>query len=131
MEEIAVTSKKKAEAVDITEEIEKVVEKNKWREGILFIYLPHCTAALFINEFEPNIKEDYEKYFTELEKTDWKHNEIDDNAAAHIGNAVMGEQKFVFVQGGKLILGTWQRIILMELDGPRRRRILLKFVSVN
>jgi secondary thiamine-phosphate synthase enzyme len=129
MREFNISSSKQIQAIDITGEVEAVVKREKWRDGILFVYLPHCTAALVINEFEPNIAADYEKYFAQLRKEKWKHDEIDDNAAAHLASAVTGSELFLFVKNGALILGTWQRIILIELDGPRERSVLLKFAK--
>ncbi len=129
MKELRIASSKQIQAIDVTSEVEAALKKEKWRDGILFAYLPHCTAALLVNEFEPNIAADYEKHFAALRKEKWKHDSIDDNAAAHVGSAVTGSERFFFVKNGELVLGTWQRIILMELDGPRERGILLKFVK--
>jgi secondary thiamine-phosphate synthase enzyme len=129
MKEFRVSSQKQVQAIDVTDEVEAIIKKEKWRDGVLFVFVPHCTAALVVNEFEPHIAADYEKYFAELRKGKWEHDLIDDNAAAHLGNAVTGVDKFFFVQSGEIALGTWQRIMLMELDGPRERRILLEFVK--
>jgi secondary thiamine-phosphate synthase enzyme len=129
MKEFPVSSSKQIQAIDVTSEVERVVKNEKWKDGVLFVFVPHCTAALIVNEFEPNIAADYEKYFGESRKQRWRHDEIDDNAAAHLASALAGSEKFFFVKNGTLVLGTWQRLILMELDGPRERGILLKFVK--
>ncbi|MFH0973500.1 MAG: secondary thiamine-phosphate synthase enzyme YjbQ, partial [Candidatus Micrarchaeota archaeon] len=118
-------------AIDVTDGIERIVAREKWRDGVLFVFVPHCTAALIVNEFEPRICRDYEKYFAELRKQKWEHDSIDDNAAAHIGSAAAGSECFFLVKNGEILLGTWQRIILMELDGPRDRRMLLEFVKTS
>lgn len=131
MQEFVVRSHKKVEAINVTREVEQAIACEKIRDGIVFVFVPHCTSALVVNEFEPKIASDYEKLFAMLEGRDWKHNQIDDNAAAHLASAVCGTQKFFFVRGGKLVLGTWQRIILMELDGPRERRVLLEFIKLR
>ncbi len=128
MKEIAVRTTKRIEALDVTaavQEIAKGVQK-----GVLFLFVPHCTAALLVNEFDPNLENDYEKLFSLLEKENWRHDEIDDNAAAHLASAVAGTEKFFFIEKGRIVLGTWQRIILMELDGPRERKILCEVISL-
>ncbi|MEM0475186.1 MAG: secondary thiamine-phosphate synthase enzyme YjbQ [Candidatus Norongarragalinales archaeon] len=129
VKEFKVSSSKQIQAIDVTSEVEAIVRREKWRDGVLFVFVPHCTAALIVNEFEPNIAADYEKYFSELRKQCWSHDEIDDNAAAHLGSAIAGSERFFFVKNGELVLGTWQRVILMELDGPRDRCVLLEFVE--
>lgn len=131
MKEFRVSSSKQIQAIDVTSEVEAVVRREKWRDGVLFAFVPHCTAALIVNEFEPHIARDYEKYFAALRKERWEHDSIDDNAAAHLGSALAGSEKFFFVKNGEIVLGTWQRIILMELDGPRDRRVLLEFVKTG
>jgi secondary thiamine-phosphate synthase enzyme len=127
MKEFRVSSQKQVQAIDVTDEVEAIIKKEKWRDGVLFVFVPHCTAALIVNEFEPHIAADYEKYFAELRKQRWEHDSIDDNAAAHLGSAIAGSEKFFFVKNGELVLGTWQRVILVELDGPRDRRVLVEF----
>lgn len=126
MKSFEVQSKKRVEAIDITPQVNKAIKEDGIEQGVAFVYVPHCTACLIVNEFEPNIKEDYEKLFSELEKRDWKHNIIDDNAAAHLGSALAGTSRFFFVERGSLVLGTWQRVILVELDGPRKRSVFLR-----
>jgi len=125
---VEVISRKKVEAIDFTQKIIEAVEKEEVEEGVLFLFVPHCTCCLLTNEFEPNIAQDYEKFFAMLQERKWKHNEIDDNAAAHLASAVAGESKFFFIEKGELLLGTWQRIILMEFDGPRKRRVYWKII---
>jgi secondary thiamine-phosphate synthase enzyme len=127
--ELEIASRKKFEAIDITGLVEKEVAESKISDGLVFVFLPHCTCALVVNEFEPNIVEDYEKMFSSLGSRDWRHDKIDDNAAAHLFSAVAGCEKFFLVRQGSLVLGTWQKIILLELDGPRRRKIMLSFVE--
>ena len=116
------------EALDITRQVLDAVRKHKWDNGVLFVFCPHTTCALFTNEFEEFIKRDFEKFFSELETRDWKHNEVDGNAVAHLRNAAMGGQQFYFVEGGRLVLGAWQHVILLEGDGPRQRDVWLKFL---
>ena len=125
MKEFSVESKKQIEAIDVTSRVEALLDK---KDGVAVVFVPHATCALFVNEFEPNIKSDYEKLFGLLKKEAWKHDEIDDNAAAHLASALVGASVVVPVEGGRLALGQWQRIILIELDGSRKRMVCVSFL---
>ena len=120
--EFFVETKKRIEVVDITDEVVKGIEKGE----ACLVYVPHATAALIVNEFEPNIKADYEKFFSKIAKGEWKHNKIDNNAEAHLLSALISPSVTVPIKDDKLELGTWQRIMLVELDGPKKRRIIVK-----
>ena len=122
METFTVRTSNPREIVDITDEVSRRV--SKVREGICLVYVPHATAGLIINEYEPNIAEDYVGFFEKLvPKARWKHNIIDDNAEAHLKSGLVGPSATVPVSDGRLVLGTWQRLLLCEFDGPRDRRI--------
>jgi len=122
--EFFVETRKRVEVIDITEEVEKRVGQG----NACLIFVPHATAAVIINEYEPNIKSDYEKFFSRLAKGEWMHNSIDDNAEAHLLSALISPSLTVPTENGKLHLGTWQRIMLVELDGPRKRRVIVKMI---
>lgn len=120
--EFFVETRKAIEVIDITGEVEKLAG----RGSACLIYVPHATAALIINEFEPNIKADYEEFFSKIARGDWKHNSIDNNAEAHLLSALISPSVTAPLGNGRLQLGTWQRIMLVELDGPRKRKIIVK-----
>ncbi|MEM2908666.1 MAG: secondary thiamine-phosphate synthase enzyme YjbQ [Candidatus Bilamarchaeaceae archaeon] len=122
--EFYVETKKRIEIIDITSKVEERIGSG----DAVVVFVPHATAALIINEFEPNIKADYENFFSKIAKGEWKHNVIDDNAEAHILGALISPSIVVPAEGGKLSLGTWQRIMLVELDGPRKRRVIVKMI---
>lgn len=119
--EFFIETKKQVEIVDITSEVEKRTGDVK----ACVVYVPHATAALIVNEFEPNIKSDYEEFFSRIAKGNWKHNAIDNNAEAHLLSALISPSIVLPVKNGRLELGTWQSIMLVELDGPRKRRIFV------
>ncbi len=124
MESFSVRTSGTRQVVDITDEVSKRVSKVK--EGICLVYVPHATAGLIINEYEPNIAADYVGFFEKLvPKGNWQHNVIDDNAEAHLKSGLVGPSATVPVADGKLVLGTWQRILLCDFDGPRDRRIVV------
>jgi len=128
--EFSIRTSKSRDLVDITGEVEKAVSKAGIKDGICLVHVPHATAGIIVNEFEPNIKCDYEAMFERLfPPSDYRHNMIDDNAQAHLKSAFVGPGVSLPVGGGRLELGTWQRLILCEFDGPRERRVIVKVVG--
>ncbi len=119
--EFQISTGKSVEVIDITPEVEKRVKDGK----ACLVFTPHATAAIVLNEFEPNIKSDYEEFFSRIAKGNWRHNAIDNNAEAHLLSALISPSIVIPVKNGKLVLGTWQSIMLVELDGPRTRRVVV------
>lgn len=124
--EISVETKKKNELIDITPEIEKNLEKVD--EGILQVFVPHTTAAVTINEnADPDVKRDILKKLGEIvpENDDYLHAE--GNSDGHIKSTIVGVSETLIVKNSKVLLGTWQSIFFCEFDGPRKRKIILKY----
>ncbi len=128
---IKVSTKSTFEIVDITGQVETWIETNKLKNGILLAYTPHTTAALALNENEKGLKEDIISFLKELTKPEgnWKHNLIDVNAHAHLANIIVGNDRIIPIVKGRPALGTWQRILLIELDGPRERTVKLIYIG--
>jgi len=131
MYEIIVNSKDKNELIDITSKIQELVAKSNVKEGICNIFTTHATASLIINEnADPNICTDTINALDKLVPEGiWKHDRIDGNAAAHIKAAIIGCDKTVPVKDNKLVLGTWQGIMLAEWDGPRERKVIVNIIK--
>ena len=130
--EIMISTSKKHELVDITSEVKEIVRNSKVKEGICFIYVPHATAGITINEnADPDIKEDIIKAINKIvpEHDNYKHDAIDNNAAAHIKSTIVGVSKAIPISNGELHLGTWQDIFFTEWDGPRSNRIIIVKVT--
>ncbi|MEM0092955.1 MAG: secondary thiamine-phosphate synthase enzyme YjbQ [Thermofilum sp.] len=110
--------------VDITRDVEKVVQESEVKNGICVVHAPHATAAVILNEHESGLIRDILNKLRELFPPDaeYMHNRIDDNAHAHIASALLGSSKVLPVVNSRLVRGTWQNIFLVELDGPRNRR---------
>ncbi len=127
MVEFTIRTRARQEMVDITSRVADAVKPSGVKEGICLVYVPHATAAVVINEnADPNVSQDILDALTDLVPAGrWRHDRIDDNADAHIKAAILGPGQGVPVQEGRLVLGTWQRIMLVELDGPRDRRVLV------
>ena len=130
--EFLVKTSKREEIVDVTKQVENVVEKSKEsREGkACLVYCPHATCAIIINEnYDKNVCEDIlEALRNLLPRGKWKHDKIDNNADSHIKSAIIGPSQLIPLEAGKLQLGTWQGIGLAEFDGPRERKVIVKIL---
>jgi len=129
MDQFTVRTHSRFEMIDITEEIISILKKSGVKEGVCYVFVPHTTAAVTINEnADPDVPKDI---LTELDKMvplndTYRH--IEGNAAAHIKASLFGASEVVHVEGGSLVLGTWQSIFFCEFDGPRTRRVMVRFV---
>jgi secondary thiamine-phosphate synthase enzyme len=127
MTELRVQSTRAREMIDITGEVAEVVQRAGIPEGLCNVYVAHATAAIVINENDdPNVCVDTLDALDKLVPAGvWRHDRVDGNAASHIQAAILGPSETVPVQGGRLVLGRWQAIMLVELDGPRDRRVIV------
>jgi secondary thiamine-phosphate synthase enzyme len=125
--EFTVQSQRKYQMLDVTAKVATIVAEASIEEGTCTVYVPHATAAVVINENDdPNLCDDLLDALAKLVPEGiWRHDRIDDNGAAHIKAAILGPGETVPVRGGRLLLGTWQAIMIAELDGPRRRRVIV------
>ncbi|MEE8559057.1 MAG: secondary thiamine-phosphate synthase enzyme YjbQ [Myxococcota bacterium] len=132
---LTVRTERKRECIEITDSVRDLVRKSGVTRGLCHVMALHATAAIAINENDdPNIGLDLLDALEKLapEGAGWRHDRIDGNAHAHIQAAVMGPQEIVPVEEGDLLLGRWQGILLVELDGPRaERRISVQVVPVD
>ncbi|PIY18461.1 MAG: hypothetical protein COZ15_00130 [Elusimicrobia bacterium CG_4_10_14_3_um_filter_49_12_50_7] len=125
--DVEVKTHKRTELIDITEHVASVVRSSAVKEGTVFVFVPHTTAGLTINEnADPDVKRDI---LAEMNKVipfndDYRHGE--GNSAAHIKSSLFGPGLTVIISGGELLLGTWQSIYFCEFDGPRNRRLHVK-----
>ncbi len=130
MFEFSVRTMRHSEIVDITEQVEKVVEKSGVRDGICIVYIPHTTAAVTINEnADPSVKTDILNYLNRVVPWNGDYTHLEGNAAAHIKASVIGSDRTIIIKNGHLVLGTWQGIYFCEFDGPRSRRVLVEIIG--
>ncbi|MEM5811330.1 MAG: secondary thiamine-phosphate synthase enzyme YjbQ [Candidatus Aenigmatarchaeota archaeon] len=127
--ELEVNTKEKYEIIDLTMEIEDIVFKSRIRNGICFIFVPHATCCLVSNENENYLKQDLIKKIKEEFENKWKHDLIDDNASAHLASSFIKQFLIFPIKDGKLVRGTWQNILLIELDRARRRKIIVEAIG--
>ncbi|MBI4518967.1 MAG: YjbQ family protein [Deltaproteobacteria bacterium] len=125
--ELRVRSQRQFEMLDITQSVAEVVRAAGLSEGICSVYVAHATAAVVINENDdPNVGVDLLDALAKLVPQGiWRHDRVDNNAAAHIKAAILGPGETVPVRDGELLLGRWQAIMVVELDGPRERRVIV------
>ncbi len=125
--EFHLRSHRQYEMLDITAQVTDIVRQSAAAEGICSVYVTHATAAIVINENDdPNVCTDVLDALDKLiPQGVWRHDRVDNNAAAHIKAAILGPGETIPVRNGKLVLGTWQAIMLVELDGPRDRRVVV------
>jgi secondary thiamine-phosphate synthase enzyme len=125
--EITVSTRRKQEVVDITRQVAEAVSRSEVGEGMCTVFVAHATAAVVINESaDPNLCDDLLDALGRLVPEGvWRHDRIDDNGAAHIKAAILGPSETIPVRDGRLLLGAWQAIMLVDLDGPRRRRVVV------
>jgi secondary thiamine-phosphate synthase enzyme len=128
MADITLRTRKTQEMIDITQEVADEVRRTGVKDGLCLVFVPHATAAVVINEnADPNVCQDILDAMGRLvPEGAWRHDRIDNNAAAHIKATILGPSETVPVRGGALRLGTWQRLMLAEFDGPRDRTVIVE-----
>ena len=128
MPEFSVKTTRRSELIDITAQVASVVEASGLAEGVAHVYVPHTTCGITINEAaDPSAAADIIMYLDELVPRDHpKYRHAEGNTDAHIKASFMGSSVTVFIEGSRLLLGTWQGIFLGEFDGPRTRRVIVR-----
>jgi len=125
-----VQTKSRTELVDITQGVQRLVTESGIRSGVCYMYVPHTTSAITINEnTDPNVGRDILKELNKVIPFDDQYSHNEGNSAAHIKSTLVGVSKAVMVEEGRLALGTWQAIFYCEFDGPRDRRVFVKVMK--
>jgi secondary thiamine-phosphate synthase enzyme len=128
--EISLSTSKRNELVDITNEVKDIVKQSKIKQGICVVYCPHTTAAITINESaDPAVQRDIITNLSKLipENGDYQHSE--GNSDSHIKSSLVGASEILIIKDNNLILGTWQNIYFAEFDGPRQRKVIVKIID--
>lgn len=130
MERLSVTTSRREEMVNLTAEVQRMVSARGWGEGLLYLWCPHTTAALTVNEAaDPDVVRDMVANLARLvpHRGDYRH--VEGNSDAHIKSSLMGPGLALIVADGRLQLGTWQGVFFCEGDGPRNRQVWAMFLS--
>ena len=125
---------KRRELINITSEIEGLVEKSGISEGLCLVNAMHITASVFINDAEPGLWQDFDDWLEKLAPheplSNYRHNLTgEDNGDAHLKRTIMGRETVVAITKGRLDLGPWEQIFYGEFDGRRRKRVLVKIIG--
>ncbi|MBU4374244.1 MAG: secondary thiamine-phosphate synthase enzyme YjbQ [Euryarchaeota archaeon] len=119
------------ELIDITDRIRAVVKESGIKDGICVISTRHTTSGIIINENERGLRKDILEMLETLvpENKSYAHNQIDNNADSHLRAVLLGNSATIPIEDGHLVLGTWQSIFFVELDGPRNRNVNIKIIG--
>ncbi|MBI5102374.1 MAG: YjbQ family protein [Nitrospirae bacterium] len=127
---INVKSRTRTEFIDITEKVQEVIKETGVVSGICYLFVPHTTAAITINEgADPSVQRDIQTLFNRMVPFEGDYLHKEGNSSAHIKAAMTGISVNLLIDEGRLVLGTWQSVFFAEFDGPRHRRVAIKVAS--
>jgi len=119
--------------INITPDVASCIVESGVKEGLVLVNAMHITASVFINDDEPGLHRDYERWLEKLapEKphSQYDHNGYEDNADAHMKRQIMGREVVCAITNGELDFGPWEQIFYGEFDGNRRKRVLVKIIG--
>jgi secondary thiamine-phosphate synthase enzyme len=125
-------TQKRRQLVNITDELEELVQKSGIKEGMMLVSAMHITAAIWVNDNESGLHEDVAAWLEELApaKPDYQHHRTgEDNGDAHLKRTLVGHQVVLPITEGKLDLGPWETVFYAEFDGQRRKRVVVKIIG--
>ena len=130
MRELKVVSKKRNEMIDITSDVQKIINEENIENGHVVVYVPHTTAGITINEgADPSVQRDIIETLKRVIPESGDYHHMEGNSDAHIKASLMGSSVTVLVENNRLVLGTWQHIFFFEGDGPRHRVVYVEFIE--
>jgi secondary thiamine-phosphate synthase enzyme len=131
-EYLTFNTKKQREYVHLTPQVETIVKKSGIREGMVLVSAMHITAGVYVNDDEPGLIQDIDEWLENLApfRADYRHHQTgEDNGDSHLKALLIHHQVILPVTGGKLDLGTWQRVFYSEFDGQRPKRVIVKVMG--
>jgi len=130
MMKLTVTSRDKTQFIDITSEIQNKVKTQDIKSGLCFVFVPHTTAGITINEnADPSVQSDMLNVLNTVIPWELDYRHLEGNSPAHVKSSIVGASEIIAIENGRLALGTWQGVYFCEFDGPRTRYVNLKFVK--
>lgn len=125
--DIEIRTETRTEMLDVTARIEERLHREGFEEGFCFLYVPHTTAAITINESaDPAVRADILMVVNQMVPWEAKYQHREGNSPAHVKASLMGASELIAVEKGRLVLGTWQGVFFCEFDGPRKRHLTLR-----
>jgi secondary thiamine-phosphate synthase enzyme len=130
METIQISTQGKQAFHDITDRVQGVVEGTQVEDGICFLFCPHTTAGITLNEnWDASVQHDLDVGLSRISPSRPEYRHGEGNSPAHLKSSLVGAGQFVPVKGGRLVLGRWQGVFLAEFDGPRTRNVHVKVLT--
>jgi len=127
---IEVRTTSKTELLDITHAVEEAIRKVGVEEGVCFLFVPHTTAAITVNEHaDPSVAADILSELEKIVPAQGRYRHLEGNAPAHVKASLIGPSETVLIRDKRLLLGTWQGVFFCEFDGPRRRQVHIQIVG--
>ena len=127
---LSIRTHSRSELMDITPLVRDIVHKSKIENGVCYVFVPHTTAGITINEnADPSVRQDILMELDKLVPWQGDYSHLEGNAAAHIKASLVGSSETIPVEKGDLVLGTWQGVFFAEFDGPRRREVWVKITK--
>ena len=132
-EELWFNTKNRRDYINISDTVQKMIDKSGIKEGLCLVNAMHITASVFINDDESGLIKDFDDWLEKLAPHEpvshYRHNVGEDNADGHMKRQIMGREVVVAVTGGKLDFGPWEQIFYGEFDGRRKKRVLVKIIG--
>ena len=130
MQTLIVKTDRRTQLVDVTAQVQKMVASSGVATGVCYLYVPHTTAAITINECaDPDVACDVEGALDRLIPMAGPYRHSEGNSDSHVKAVLVGASQGIHVEGGKLVLGRWQGVFFCEFDGPRERRLQVKVLA--
>lgn len=127
---LQIETRSRVEFKDITDQIQKLIDKSSVSSGQCHVFVPHTSAAILINEnYDPGLRKDIDDFLKKLAPAGAAYQHDDGNCDAHLKAILIGPSKTLLVDGGRLLMGQWQGVYFCEFDGPRRRDVKVKIVA--
>jgi len=127
LKRLNITTNSQTEFINITPQVENEVKKSGVKEGVCYLYIPHTTAGITINEgADPDVKRDILNQLNNIVPFNGNYYHREGNSSAHIKSSFIGCSETLLIYNNQLILGRWQSIYFCEFDGPRNRQLIIK-----
>jgi secondary thiamine-phosphate synthase enzyme len=127
---LSVKTRERTELIDITSNINQLIQKSGMDQGLCMVYVPHTTAAVTINESaDPSVKSDILMVLNQIIPWEENYRHLEGNSPAHIKSTLVGSSELIAIENRRLILGTWQGIFFCEFDGPRTRKVDVRIIE--
>ena len=125
-----VRTDKHTQMKDITRQVQDAVRQSGVMDGLCIVFIPHTTAAVTINEnADPDVVRDLNMELDKIVPWEDGYHHIEGNSAAHLKSSLVGASEQIIIEGGRLLLGTWQGVYFCEYDGPRHRKAIVKIIE--